>query len=75
MRPFDLQLPFIYECENTNFFFLENSYIYSFFNFFLYFFFPRSFWPRQELRKRGRAGREVDRQMDTETDGRSRGRC
>lgn len=74
MRPFDLQLPFIYECENTNFFFLKIA-IYIVFSISSCIFFPRSFWPRQELRKRGRAGREVDRQMDTETDGRSRGRC
>lgn len=70
MRPFDLQLPFIYECENTNFFFLENSYIYSFFQFLLVFFFSKELLAQTGIEKK-REGGERGRQIDGHRDGRS----
>lgn len=68
MRPFDLQLPFIYECENTNFFFLKIA-IYIVFSISSCIFFSKELLAQTGIEKK-REGGERGRQTDGHRDGR-----
>lgn len=69
VRPFDLQLPFIYECENTNFFFLKIA-IYIVFSISSCIFFSKELLAQTGIEKK-REGGERGRQTDGHRDGRS----